>query len=440
MLIEVHAGDDSSPWRAQRVRLSTAIEGVQVESLLLPMYRGGTTISLLPSPLSAADIEIQVVPLEARVRALLRTMHAGTPDEAVAVRNDVLAQGDLRPLLSSERSDPWAAVLGGLLHVRFPDVFGALDAAWCQALAEQAGWVADVHVIHAQQILSSARPDLKSLQLAAARAIDQLGRAQATGWPYFAYTSQLFSEMLESLRTFENLDGANREQLGGILAKWRRVLPLQASTGAASSRLSVDPGKAPSANGTLSPASRSKGELHEPHGTSVFQGWVQPNQISFDSSAVPPKRQVSPEGQAVEVIPAIRPSSISRLDDPPALNRPPGPPDDPNKGRFGGQPSSKGYTLSVRFEKGRNPNWASVVLTVTADRETPLDLGDVAWFFLHPTFSPQRIKVMFTGRRATLMVQAWGGFTTGVWLPHAQVELECDLAQQKGAPDIIRYL
>lgn len=36
--------------------------GVRVERLLLPMYQGGTTIELTPSPLSASDVELQVIP------------------------------------------------------------------------------------------------------------------------------------------------------------------------------------------------------------------------------------------------------------------------------------------------------------------------------------------------------------------------------------------
>jgi hypothetical protein len=35
-------------------------------------------------------------------------------------------------------------------------------------------------------------------------------------------------------------------------------------------------------------------------------------------------------------------------------------------------------------------------------------------------------------------VEAWGGFTAGVWMPSAQVELECDLAMLDYAPMTIK--
>ena len=87
---------------------------------------------------------------------------------------------------------------------------------------------------------------------------------------------------------------------------------------------------------------------------------------------------------------------------------------------------------------GANRNWVTVLMTVTADFEADLQLGDVAWFDLHPSFPQRRIKVMFNDRRATLSVQAWGGFTLGIDLPRQGIKLECDLARLKDAPNIIK--
>ncbi|MGP2516569.1 pYEATS domain-containing protein [Yersinia sp. 2545 StPb PI] len=51
---------------------------------------------------------------------------------------------------------------------------------------------------------------------------------------------------------------------------------------------------------------------------------------------------------------------------------------------------------------------------------------------------PSIIKVSFRGRHAQLRIQAWGGFTVGIWIPKANVELECDLSQLERAPSIIK--
>jgi hypothetical protein len=122
----------------------------------------------------------------------------------------------------------------------------------------------------------------------------------------------------------------------------------------------------------------------------------------------------------------------------PALRRPPGPKNDPNKGRFGGEASSGGFRLTSSFEQASGRNWVTITLTVEADIFARIGLGDFAWFALHPTFSPPLLKVSFRGNRARLRVQAWGGFTVGVWVPATGVELESDLALLSDAPRIIQ--
>jgi hypothetical protein len=72
------------------------------------------------------------------------------------------------------------------------------------------------------------------------------------------------------------------------------------------------------------------------------------------------------------------------------------------------------------------------------DRSAKVGIGDFAWFVLHPTFSPSALKVSFRGNRARLRIQAYGGFTVGVWLPRSNTELECNLAKIDGAPRIIQ--
>ena len=112
--------------------------------------------------------------------------------------------------------------------------------------------------------------------------------------------------------------------------------------------------------------------------------------------------------------------------------------DDPNKGRYGRKPERGGFHVDAVFRPGSNRNWVTVLLTVTAEAGANLELGDVAVFDLHPTFPQRRIKVMFNDRRATLSVQAGGGFTLGVELPRQGIKLERDLAEMEDAPNIIK--
>lgn len=114
--------------------------------------------------------------------------------------------------------------------------------------------------------------------------------------------------------------------------------------------------------------------------------------------------------------------------------------DDPQKGRFGGKASRKGFTLSASFDAVHR-TWVELTIGVVADGKAgELVPAEKAEFFLHDSFDPAKYAVGFRGRSARLTVSAWGGFTVGVWLPQQQLELELDLAQLPGAPRIIRDL
>lgn len=130
------------------------------------------------------------------------------------------------------------------------------------------------------------------------------------------------------------------------------------------------------------------------------------------------------------------PSGQSAGLDPPALRRMIMVADDPNKGRFGGRRARGGFELRAEFKPASNKNWVRITLTVAATRELPKDA--IAEFFLHDSFRPNRVKVAFHKGEATQAVTSWGGFTVGAWIPSAKVELELDLARERGAPRIIR--
>jgi hypothetical protein len=133
--------------------------------------------------------------------------------------------------------------------------------------------------------------------------------------------------------------------------------------------------------------------------------------------------------------PAGPPDPSANLD-PPALRRMIRVSDDPNKGRFGGRRSRGGFELRAEFRPPSNKNWVRITLTVVAKRELPKDA--IAEFFLHDSFRPSRAKAAFRKGEATQAVTSWGGFTVGAWIPSAKVELELDLARERGAPRIIR--
>jgi hypothetical protein len=114
--------------------------------------------------------------------------------------------------------------------------------------------------------------------------------------------------------------------------------------------------------------------------------------------------------------------------------------DDPNKGRFGGRDSLDGFSVTADFAAGSDPAWVTLTLAVTAAPAAGLGRNDTAIFVLHDSFTPQRVQRPFVDRVARLVVEAYGGFTVGVWLPRQKLALELDLAALPGAPEVIRDL
>lgn len=97
-----------------------------------------------------------------------------------------------------------------------------------------------------------------------------------------------------------------------------------------------------------------------------------------------------------------------------------------------------GYRLAVRFTGDLDAEVTLITMSVELAPDVDLEPCAVAWFCLHPTFPWRWVKVRFGDRRATFSVMAWGGFTVGVWLPEAGIELERDLATIPDAPDVIK--
>lgn len=437
--IEVPSDMRRDPWAGRRVRLSVAFEQVRIERCLLPLYRGGTRISVTASPFAAADLELSIVPADPKLRALVRALDAGTSSEAAAVRDDLLGGQDLAVLLADD-ADPWAAILVGLLAIRFPDVFPRTDQAWADDLVERAGWAFDAHVIRASRAIAAAeQSSLATQNKAVTEAVANLARAQVAGSPYYRYTNQLFGEMSAGIAGYlktndVRVDRAATRRFERLHSRWYRELPLQRGAGSTFTWLARDQA-ALKERKILVPYRTPSGKLQSTNTTIIFEGQVSAGQISFVGGASA-KRPPWSENSALADF--VEQSGESLEPGMPALSRSPGPSDDPNRGRFGGEAARAGYHLAAAFEPTASRSFVAVALTVEADRSAKIGLGDYALFVLHPTFSPPVLKVPFRGSRASLRIQTWGGFTVGVWLPKAGVELEIDLSQLSDAPKIIK--
>lgn len=430
-------------WAGHRVRLSAAIERVRVERCLLPLYCGGTRITIAAPPFAPSDLELGIMPVDPKLRALVRTLDAGTFTEATAVRDNILGKGDPASLLA-DHADPWAAILAGLLAIRFPEVFPPIDPVWADRLGEQASWAYDVHVIRASQALAAARAAPPEAQdEVVANAITCLAKAQAAGSPYYRYTNQLFAEMTagisDYLKTNKScVDPVAVARFNRLYGRWHRELPLQRGAGPTFTWFARDQ-EALRKHKILMPYRHSSGKLRQRDSSIIFEGQVGAGQIeiiggSQDTIRHLPNNDIT-LSSLVEQSTNTPEYGFSQM---PAFGRAPGPDDDPNRGRFGGQTSREGFHLAAAFEPTNDSNWVTIILTVEAERSAKVRLGDFAWFVLPPTFSPAALKVTFRGNRARLRIQGWGGFSVGVWLPKAGVELECDLTKIEGAPDIIK--
>jgi hypothetical protein len=134
---------------------------------------------------------------------------------------------------------------------------------------------------------------------------------------------------------------------------------------------------------------------------------------------------------------AAAPAKASARKPAPALKRPITERDDPQKGRFGGLAERDGFKLSASFRNATR-NFVQIILRVETPESEELQELECVEFHLHDSFDPDVVPVIVHGNAAELSLLAYGGFTVGVWIPCANVELELDLSKVKGAPRMIR--
>jgi MinD-like ATPase involved in chromosome partitioning or flagellar assembly len=110
-------------------------------------------------------------------------------------------------------------------------------------------------------------------------------------------------------------------------------------------------------------------------------------------------------------------------------------PDDPQKGRWGGEAKRNGRELTGAV-RALSEDYFEVTLEVRGDGSRPLT-GDVE-FHLHPTFAKALYTVPVADGRAELKVLCWGAFTVGAVADSGQTTLELDLAEDSSFPQTFR--
>ena len=119
----------------------------------------------------------------------------------------------------------------------------------------------------------------------------------------------------------------------------------------------------------------------------------------------------------------------------PSLKRTEVDPDDPHKGRWGGRAERNGRIISATVKAAEDDaDWFEVKLTVepTTTRSKPLT-GKVT-FYLHPTFTPDKVTVNVQNGRAEYEVYCYGAFTVGAVADNGRTKLELDLSTLPDAP------
>jgi hypothetical protein len=115
-------------------------------------------------------------------------------------------------------------------------------------------------------------------------------------------------------------------------------------------------------------------------------------------------------------------------------------PDDPEKGRWGGQPENNHRRLSatVREIEGKK-GWFEIELVVQSTDQAVHPLSGYVRFHLHPTFVPPVRQVEVDSHGVARMTRwGYGAFTVGVEADQGSTTLELDLAKLEGAPKDFR--
>lgn len=136
---------------------------------------------------------------------------------------------------------------------------------------------------------------------------------------------------------------------------------------------------------------------------------------------------IEDEGNIDELVSGLRRVLLARSESASA----PVDPDDPQKGRWGGQSRRFGRELRA---SGRelSPGWFEIELVVATLNDPPLT-GSVQ-FHLHPTFAKPTVAVEVKDGQATLRLMTYGAFTVGAVADDGRTALELDLSGVEHLP------
>ena len=115
---------------------------------------------------------------------------------------------------------------------------------------------------------------------------------------------------------------------------------------------------------------------------------------------------------------------------------------DPQKNRFGGEPTRNGRELRAAVEESDYlPGLYYVTLEVRATAHPPKPLMGTVTFYLHDTFD-QPVQTVAVSKEgvARLEVSAYGAFTVGAVADEGETLLELDLAEVAEFPKAFREL
>jgi hypothetical protein len=382
-----------------RWRITVAVEGKSPWRAQLPLFDGGVQLFVSSvETVVGTDVSLTIVPRDPARAALVKSM-----DTLDASNVDKLFEWlNLRPENGfASDGDPWTRAAAFVLLTRVGRIAEAGSSP--SAVAREFPWLADLAVVAAWSVAAtSSESDYES------ECLKLLAEADRRGAPAFVASASLATEMLRTLATTSESDRVKQDATAA-LKEWARHARFLVRSGPFLSweRRDIE----------LPPERMSAKDYYV-----VARGNVH-------------KGRIDPEEQQEPAVPAV----LTHLAVPPALGLPVTHSDDPHKGRFGGRSRVENFELSATF-RSTFSRWVEITCVIRAHDEQPPVADDLVEFFLHPTFSPDRIVVKFVGDTARFSVLAYGGFTVGAWIPSRHVQLELDLSEAPGAPQVIREL
>jgi hypothetical protein len=295
--------------------------------------------------------------------------------------------------LSDRLDDPWAAAAAALLMARSGEIDKVEDGA--RRLRNRFPWLPDATVVVAWADAGAEGPR----EAVEARCFEGIQKARRAGATYFIAADALVVDMLTALSmsaTDKALQKAARKKLGLWTRRSRRRMP-----------------------------------------SGPFLSWEDPLTVKGEPQLTGADYKIIARGcltgDKVVVDRKTSPRRTSQTLTPPALSRPIKFRDDLNKGRFGGKSKVDGYSLEATFGRGAS-SWVKINFVVRKPEGT--DASEVE-YFLHDSFDPDRLTIPFKDGVAEFSTLAYGGFTVGVWIAQAKIELELDLTRVRGAPRTI---